>query len=235
MIYLTTALIAVCIAVLAVVFLMEAQDHHAYVMEFPHERYSALRDIELEIMNARLLAKRAAMYANHPDDRSDGVDSQAVLLHRLRANVVSYIDRYRENLRSDPKITQAELSRLLDMAAAMEAALFVYFDHYVMGIMDAARAGDEMNVISLTRQSVATVSEALMNLDSLLDENRRFMANVNGVFHFQVDIAVMKITILAVIFVIHSIVMALFFFFLLKKPAPEPEQPRLNREKQKPW
>ena len=211
-------LITAGIAIYGTINLMQVNNSYTYILENPFERYQALREIQVGMMNARRIMNRSAMYINDPNDPIGGINSQEILFREQWTRIDAEILRYRESVRLDPDFTDERKAELQGIMDHLEGSIHHYFNHYVVPLMEAGRLGDEVETIRLVRQGVDTVNEVNYYFDQLfvITQNVmvRYSSDMNSLTRqtYQTKIA------LTVIGVILSVVICLILTGAIRRP-----------------
>ena len=166
--------IAAIIAFIASQGKASMQNEANYVLEGPNARLIIIREIELEMMNARRIMNRISMYgATNVIDQA-GIDGQRQLFETSRSNVINLIAQYRYSMDNVNTSTQSEIAArhliINEMVSHMEA----YWDA-IEQVITLSRAGNIYGAIELTRAAGAIVAAYTAPMYALIDTSVEFM------------------------------------------------------------
>jgi len=200
-------LVTVFIALFGVYEMKRIDAAYTHVLDFPFQRYSALRQIEVGMMDARRIMNRAAMYV-HDEDPQTGIAEQNNLFLARAAEVRGFFRDYRDNLEWDTEVTDADRQLRLTSLAALEAAVDLYFDYYIGNLMIAAFAGDADEPIRLVKEGMATVNEASRHFNDLFGVARGQMDSVSGGLSSETDRAIFLLIMASIVGIVFGILVA---------------------------
>jgi len=201
-------MVTVFIALFGVYEMRKIDAAYTHVLDFPFQRYSTLRQIEVGMMEARRIMNRAAMYV-HDDDPQAGITEQNNLFLSRAAQVRGFFQDYRDNLEMDTEITAADKQNRLISLAALEAAVDRYFDYYIGELMIAAYAGDTNEPIRLVKEGMATVNEAYRNFEDLFNVARNQMDTVSGELSAETNRALFLLIIATIAGIVFGVIVAI--------------------------
>jgi len=210
--------ITLFIAMFGAFNLRQVDDQYTYALSFPMERYILLSELGVLFMDSRRTMNRAAMYMNDPDDPIAGINSQEQGIFRIRSEIDVRIARFRGNIDEDPVLDVAEKADRHTEINAFERHVHHYFDFYIAGLMAAARIEDNEAVITLVRQGVDTVNQALVHYNTLNDTARTFMEEISGRLSAQTEITFALIIIISLVGVAIGVVIAMVIAAMVTKP-----------------
>jgi len=172
--------ITLFIAMFGAVNLQEVDGQYTYALSFPMERYILLSELGVLFMDSRRMMNRAAMYMNDPDDPIGGINAQEQGIFGIRREIDARVARFRANIDEDPVLDAAGKAERHAEINAFERHVHHYFDFYIAGLIAAARIEDNEAAITMVRQGVATVNQALIHYNTLNDTARTFMEEISG-------------------------------------------------------
>jgi len=210
--------ITVFIALFGALNLREVDSQYTYALSFPMERYILLSELGVLFMDSRRTMNRAAMYMHDDIDPIAGINSQEVGIRRLRGEIDVRIARFRVNVQDDPVLDAAQKAERFDAIGAYERLVHHYFDYYIGGLLNAARAFDEVESIRLVRQGVATVNAALGYYNFLNDTAREFMETISGELSAQTDRTFLMLLGVAVAGVVVGLLIAMVISSMVTGP-----------------
>ena len=173
----------------AIAQLGEIQEQYSYVLQFPVVRLTTVSDIEVGMYDVRRMMNRASMYsAEEPASvREAAIAGQASEVQARRAQLANYFEMFRASLSNDPELSQAEINSRLTTLSSLEHHVMHYIDHYILQAMNAARAGDLLGAIEITRGAGATVQAAYRYFDELNNTIINYMNSIDGILAAQVN------------------------------------------------
>jgi len=154
--------VTAAIAIYGAVQITYVSSEYSHVMNYPIERRSLLRDMEVAMMDARRTMNRASMHA--ADVYGDGSDEAANAEFRntyitrqedrvkeIRDELMYAFNAFRTNINDDDRISsELKATQIARLDGLQEAALH-YIDYYILNrIMNAARAGDSATAVLVT-------------------------------------------------------------------------------------
>ncbi|MCL2580013.1 MAG: response regulator [Oscillospiraceae bacterium] len=208
--FLLLLIIAVAIALFGAANLRSVDNRYTYALSYPFERYSIIKDLGTHFMDARRAMNRAAMYIHDPIDPIAGINSQEELIIDLRKQIDDLLTRYRANIAADPGLSDEYRDYLYGLVDAYEIEVHRYFDHYIAGLIEAARAYDELEAIRLVRVGILTVDRALAHYRQLDDDARTFMHHISGNLSAQTDRTLLFLVMLTVVFIFIGAAVSVF-------------------------
>jgi len=217
-------LITVIITVFGAVNIRSVDDEYSYALAYPFERYATLAEISVVFMDSRRTMNRAAMYIHDPDDPVTGINNQAAGVARLRTRMDELIALYRYSVNDDPNMDADAVRSRLNAMDQFERHVHRYYDHYIAGLIAAAVAGDEVTAITLVREGVTTVNQALFYLDDLTVAASDYMASISGILSAQTSTTIFTLIGFAVAGVIIGVLIAFIISNMVTKPINEVSQ-----------
>ena len=163
--------------------LIQIRDLSEYVMQYPANRRSLLRDIEVGMMEVRRIMNRASMYTNESpiwDVRNEAISRQEVELRDREAQIRGYFADFRHSLNTDTHMEPERRAQQLTRLEALETDIFFYIDNYVYRAMEAARAGNAIDTIEITRNATARVESADEHYDLIFVYIEAYMAEIES-------------------------------------------------------
>jgi len=174
-------IITIFVAVFGAFQLNSVVHQYNYVMRYPADRRSTLRDIEVGMMEARRIMNRASMYAGESDIREvrdQSINGQASLLATRRADIVRYFDAFITSLNNDAYMAESNRALQLGRINALRDDALRYIDVYIAQTMQAARDGDVLETIEITRNAGATVTSFTTTFDEIFTFINNYMESV---------------------------------------------------------
>ena len=159
-------LITIIVSTLGIVNIRSVNSSYIYAFDHPNERFEVLTQISIRMLDSsRILTAVLTQTGNEPAIRhlSQGTDSN-------HDRLLGYVNRFRDNVNTDPRMTDAEKSALIYSMNQVEA-LFMRFKYEVIDpIVDAAIVGD-MPAIGAALALEPTLNAQLNDLHlSMVDE-----------------------------------------------------------------
>jgi len=210
--------ITVFIAMFGALNLRQVDGQYTYALSFPMERYILMSELGVLFMDSRRTMNRAAMYMSDPDDPIAGINTQEAGINRLRREIDVRIVRFRANVDEDPFLDAVQKAERQEAINAYESLVHHYFDYYIAGLMNAARAFDDAEAIRLVRQGVATVNQALVHYDFLNDTARGFMETISEELSAQTDQTFLLLIGLSFVGVVIGVLIAMVISGMVTKP-----------------
>ena len=182
--------ITVIIAAFGSYNIFRVDREYTYVLNYPAQRRTLLRDIEVAMMDLRRIMSRTSMYASevygdgsdlvaNERVRNEGIDTQEALALIERAIIVNRIEQLRASLGSDTRIRPEILQSQLTHLEGLEREALHLIDHYVLDfIIVHARAGDTIATMAHTRSSDATVDRMYNHFEQLISTTNRRMDEI---------------------------------------------------------
>ena len=170
--------ITAIVAVYAGLNMRDIDNKYSYVLDFPYQRYTILRDIEVGLMNSRRIMNRAAMYIHDDIDPLSGINSQEVLFFAQRNDIDAAFRAYRNNMYADNYLSDYRKAELLAGLDRLEHYVMLYLNEYIPGLIAAARNNDPMEAIRIVRQGAqagGTVPMANQHMQSMLEATKATM------------------------------------------------------------
>ena len=212
--------------------IIQVQSQYAQVLRYPAHRRSLLRDIQVAMMDARRTMNRASMYASEVDLdvangtdlaanerlRSVGINTQQEHIAMLRRDLGNYFEDYRQALRDDTVITDAERDDQLRWLQGMYNEVFRYIDIYIARTMNYARAGDALSPITVTRDAIYTVDSFYDYFYEIFNHVESRMATIDGDLESQTWVTFYLMIALTAIGMFLGIVAALVISKAISKP-----------------
>ena len=169
--------ITAIVAVYAGINMRDIDNKYSYVLDFPYQRYTMLRDIEVGMMNSRRIMNRAAMYI-HDENPIQGINNQETLFLAQRNEIISSFQAYRSNLAQDNVLATYRKAELLAGLDQLEHYVMLYLNEYIPGLITAARNNDPLEAIRIVRQGAqagGTVPMAEHYMRGILDATKATM------------------------------------------------------------
>ena len=201
--------------------MMSVRDQYSYVLQYPANRRSLLRDVEVGFMETRRVMNRISMYggeSEYREIREAGIVGQQQLLNQRRSDIVSYIEQFRASLAADPFVDEASRAMQMDRLENLQTLILHYIDHYIGITMNAARDGDLLTAIEVTRGAGATVNQAYVHFYDIFNFIENYMATIDDELSNVVDQTFATMLILTIIGIVLGIAIALLISGSIVKP-----------------
>ena len=207
---------------------------YSYVLQYPAERRSMLRDIEVAMMDARRTMNRASMYASEVNmdvdggeneaanfaHRGAGINTQEAGINRLRSEIVNAAQRFRSNLLDDPEIAEDGRDLQLGRINQLEEYALHYIDYYILAnVFPMARAGDAMGCIEVTRRAGQSTVAPFMELQ---DTMREFVNNLMVEFDEDLTAMASQTYTIMIILAVVSILLGILIAFIISAMVSNP-------------
>lgn len=179
------------VATYAALQITSVDNSYSYVFDYPVERRSLLRDIEVAMMDARRIMNRASMSASEVAGdgrdvsanvtlRNQTVQAQENLIAERRQDLQRFFDAYRQSLWNDTVILPSERDTQLRFLDSLEHDAFHYIDYYINRTMAYARTGNATAAIIVTRDyAINTVNSFYDTFGQLRDSIETRMLVIN--------------------------------------------------------
>ncbi|MCL2573205.1 MAG: methyl-accepting chemotaxis protein [Defluviitaleaceae bacterium] len=208
------------IAIFGSVSLFGVNENYSYVLNYPFQRYTILRDIEVGMMNSRRVMNRASMSAPDSDDanRNATIDAQEDALRIQRAELETYFQAFRQSLADDVYLEDSQVALSMQRINSLETLVMYYIDHYVAQTMSMARVGNSMGALAVTQDAGRTVGEIGEVFYAMIDFTGGVMRTVNADLTRQTTDTFIILMVIAGVGVLIGILIALFISNSISKP-----------------
>ena len=174
--------ITAVIAAFGATSLLRINAEYSYVLEFPHQRYSTLRDIEVGMMNARRIMNRASMYGSERNAqiRQREIEVQKALFLDVTDSVGVAIERFRASIVEDPRLDEETKRARLTSLSEMESAIHQFWG-VITDSMAASSVGDTNQAIeiALGASSVSVMDTLYHHFNVLSKDVRTYMKDID--------------------------------------------------------
>jgi len=207
------------IAIFGAVNLLRVDREYSYALDYPFRRYTALRDIEVGMMNARRIMNRASMYGSEsdPEIRQRDIAGQNALFREVTVEVDGYIAAFRNSVNDDPLFDQATRNSRLVSLNELEATLRQYWDA-IERSMAASAAGDTELAIEVTRDAGAIVTQAYAYFDEMMYIVYTYMSSISDNLGALTQQTFMGLILLTLGGLVLGIVIAIIISGIITKP-----------------
>ena len=176
----TVLILSVFIAIYGILTLFRVDSEYSYVLSYPNMRYSILRDVEVNMMDARRTMNRVSMYGaviSLAQDTSNeelkmrtlnDIDGQYDHFQMIVRNVALMFTNLRNLVTNDPVYTQEERASRTTSINELQNAVNNYWT-YIDRSMAASRLGNFEEATIITHEAAPVVVEAYAHMNVLLD------------------------------------------------------------------
>jgi len=156
---------------------MRVNNEYSYVLRFPFQRYSILRNIQTNMMDARRIMNRAAMNAGN----ESGINEQEAAFDNIRREMDGLLRDYRYSMGADEIFQREDSSTIAERVAVLDelqASINQYFDYYVAGTIRMAYANNAAEALRYVEDGTETIRIIERNFDILFDVTQEYMNNI---------------------------------------------------------
>jgi len=135
--------LTIIITIVGAISISHINNNYSYVLNYPNDRYSILRDLESELSDLRRLVVQASFLSGNVD----AVDALYNESNEAYRSIQATIDEYTQSIWRDTEIEEATRNVMLNELAQLEQLIIDYSRHVSTPTFVAARA-DNYNQVS---------------------------------------------------------------------------------------
>jgi len=144
---------------------------YTYTLDLPLARYSAMRDMEVRLMDLRRIV---ALGALHADDR-EALDAVERYLDATRKAMRATMERFLEDIENDETMSADMREFRLTKAAGLETMIADYMENVAGAGLAAARAGELDRIRALVPAAASISEDIYWQFGELFDSIRAHM------------------------------------------------------------
>ncbi|MCL2398770.1 MAG: methyl-accepting chemotaxis protein [Defluviitaleaceae bacterium] len=130
---------------MGIVSILQVNNSYTYVLEYPNNRYSTMRDLEVELLDLRRIVLQASFVTGNVA-AVDILQNEFNIMHN---NLQNTLDEYKQSLWRDIEIDPTERNVLLAEAEFLNSLITDYLRHVTNPTFVAARADNYEQVLAL--------------------------------------------------------------------------------------
>ena len=159
--------ITIFISVFGGFAMREIDASYSNVINYNLRRRIILGDIAIDLMDMRRVTTRIVANAGLAEDVTASLNQLERDVQRLRADIVSLIGEFRENLQNDPLYTDTEKQKQNSQMDSFQRSGVEFIDTYVSQVLIYARAGDLHNAYTKLNSGIVIIEEGQTHLDAM--------------------------------------------------------------------
>jgi len=193
--------------------LVRIRDLYNYLIEHPIERYTILRDIELNMLHVNHLISWE--FSNLHEDLGQRPHD----LNVLRSNLLSDFNNYDANLSNDSFISpQAAVTQRQNLINNMRQTAFHYIDFHAANIMTAVEIGDETLARQIWAESQIQLNNFFVDFNQLLAATNTYIPESSQQVNSILDGTLLTLTVFTILGIIIGIIIALVIAVFITNP-----------------
>jgi len=207
----------IAITALGVFSVLQVNRNYTYVLEYPSEQYSKLRNLEVSLVDLRrIVTQTSFMSGNTP--AINALQSEFDATYRSIRNALA---EYAFSLSSDNEISETDRNLFLMQVSYLERLIYDYLRHVTTPTFVAARADNFNQVSALLPLNTAISEDIGAQFQAIFAQTQNRMATIGGETSSVAQNTVFIVIALAVVAISLSVLVSAVITRSITKPIGE--------------